>query len=163
MSVSVRPRVREVTTREASPCPRQLVRVVLHLSRSREAINGMEHLVLVLPSPLPLLVPSRTRIKRNSEKLYAIGKTTAEADDNVVAGTFLVHNSPTFVLFDSGASHSFVSKCHVSKLNLESFIECGGDVVIPSREYVVCTRLFPQVSLIIKGVNLLVDLVEFML
>jgi hypothetical protein len=46
-------------------------------------------------------------------------KETAEAPD-VVLGTFLVNSIPARVLFDSGASHSFVIEHFVKKGKLES-------------------------------------------
>ena len=38
----------------------------------------------------------------------------------VMAGTFLVNGHPAVILFDSGASHSFISALCVVKNNLES-------------------------------------------
>jgi predicted aspartyl protease len=37
----------------------------------------------------------------------------------VMTGTFLVNNHPVVVLFDSGASHTFISKECASRLGLE--------------------------------------------
>jgi len=39
------------------------------------------------------------------------------ADEVVTMGTFLVNQHPVVVLFDSGASHSFMSQTFVSKNN----------------------------------------------
>ena len=39
------------------------------------------------------------------------------ADEVVTAGTFLMNQHPAVVLFDSGASHSFMSQTFVSKHN----------------------------------------------
>ena len=39
------------------------------------------------------------------------------ADEVVTTGTFLVNQHPVVVLFDSGASHSFMSQTFVSKHN----------------------------------------------
>jgi hypothetical protein len=46
--------------------------------------------------------------------------TTEQAQDahGVVLGTFLVNSEPTTILFDSGASHSFVTSQFVAKHNL---------------------------------------------
>ena len=35
---------------------------------------------------------------------------------DAVIGTFLLNSFPTFVLFDSGASHSFISRTFVNKM-----------------------------------------------
>ena len=37
----------------------------------------------------------------------------------VMAGTFLVNGHPSVILFDSGASHSFVSALCAYRINLE--------------------------------------------
>ena len=47
-------------------------------------------------------------------------KQAAENDAHVVTGTFLVNNVPSFVLFYSGATHSFVSKSSALALGLEN-------------------------------------------
>jgi hypothetical protein len=39
----------------------------------------------------------------------------AQGDKDVVLGTFLINSVPTTVLFDSGASHSFITKKFVTK------------------------------------------------
>jgi len=40
---------------------------------------------------------------------------TAQEAQDVVLGMFLVNSAPTSVLFDSGASHSFISAQFVAK------------------------------------------------
>ena len=57
-----------------------------------------------------------------------------EEDVHVVTGTFLIHDPPSFVLFDSGASHSFISKSHARKLELVNSSSIFERVVIPSGE-----------------------------
>ncbi|MDV3194631.1 MAG: hypothetical protein Q8886_02875, partial [Candidatus Phytoplasma australasiaticum] len=43
-------------------------------------------------------------------RAFVIGAPEARQDPNVVTGTFHINNHPIFVLFDSGADRSFVSK-----------------------------------------------------
>jgi hypothetical protein len=42
----------------------------------------------------------------------------AQNDAGVVLGTFFVNSVPAIVLFDSGASHSFITDQFVAKYNL---------------------------------------------
>jgi len=65
------------------------------------------------------------------------------------------------VLFDSGATHSFVSSLHVGKLGLNKFVSIKNDVITPSGELFECTKLFEDTSFVIGGVTLTIDLVEF--
>ena len=45
--------------------------------------------------------------------------TTEEKGKPVLGGTLLIHGMLVRVLFDTGASHSFISHCLVDKLNLK--------------------------------------------
>jgi hypothetical protein len=77
-------------------------------------------------------------------------KEAQEAHD-VVIGMFLINDTSTVVLFDSGASHSFISAAYVGKHNLPlAMLRCqmivsslGGDM--PARQ------LCPKVNLKIGG------------
>ena len=48
----------------------------------------------------------------------------ADTDANVVSGTFLVNSNPAYLLFDSGASHSFTSSTFAKKYPLMSTESC---------------------------------------
>jgi hypothetical protein len=75
----------------------------------------------------------------------------AQEAPNVVIGMFLINDTSTVVLFDSGASHSFISAAYVGKHNLPlAMLTCqmivsslGGDM--PARQ------LCPKVNLKIGG------------
>jgi hypothetical protein len=77
----------------------------------------------------------------------------------VVIGTFSVNNLSAVVLFDSGASHSFISAAYVEKHNLPmALLRCqmivsslGGDM--PARQ------LCPKVNLKIRGVDFVANLI----
>jgi hypothetical protein len=81
-----------------------------------------------------------------------------EAPD-VVIGMFLINNTSAVVLFDSIASHSFISTTYVGKHNLPlALLKCqmvlsslGGDM--PARQ------LCPKVNLKIRGVDFLANLI----
>ncbi|GJS06076.1 reverse transcriptase domain-containing protein [Tanacetum coccineum] len=49
-------------------------------------------------------------------KVYAVGNTGANPDNNVVTGTFLLNNRYASILFDTGADRSFVSTAFSSRI-----------------------------------------------
>jgi hypothetical protein len=81
-----------------------------------------------------------------------------EAPD-VVIGMFLINDTSAVVLFDSVASHSFISAAYVGKTNLPlAMLRCqvivnssGGDM--PARQ------LCPKVNLKIRGVDFVANLI----
>jgi hypothetical protein len=81
----------------------------------------------------------------------------AQEAPDIVLGTFLINVTFAVVLFDSGASHSFISAACVEKYNLPiSLLKCqmivsspGGDM--PTRQ------LCPKVNLKIRGVDFIAN------
>jgi hypothetical protein len=81
-----------------------------------------------------------------------------EAAD-VVIGTFFINDTSAVVLFDSGASHYFISTVYVEKYNLPiALLRCqmivsspGGDM--PARQ------LCPKVNFKIRGVDFVANLI----
>jgi hypothetical protein len=55
-----------------------------------------------------------TNFKKTGHIYYTQVATTSEGEQ-VMMGMFLVANHPTFILFDSGASHTFISKQFMEK------------------------------------------------
>ena len=86
-----------------------------------------------------------------------------EADQrpDVVTGTFLVYNMPACVLFDSGATISFVSCTFVSKTGMRSGVSVNSVITLPSGEEFVCSREFKEVPITIEDTELRADLKEF--
>jgi hypothetical protein len=83
----------------------------------------------------------------------------AQEAPDVVVGMFLVNDTSVVVLYDSRASHSFISAAYVGKHNLPlALLKCqmvvsslGGDM--PARQ------LCPKVNLKIKGVDFVANLI----
>ncbi|XP_074288577.1 uncharacterized protein LOC141613730 [Silene latifolia] len=88
-------------------------------------------------------------------------KKSAEEDAHIVSGTFLVNSHSCFVLFDSGATHSFVSKSRVSILGLGEGESANDDVSLPSGESIVCSKVYKEVSVLVHETNFPVNLFEF--
>jgi hypothetical protein len=75
-----------------------------------------------------------------------------EAPD-VVIGMFLIYDTSIVVLFDSGASHSFISTAYVGKHNLPlALLKCQM-IVSSLGGYVPVRQLCPKVNLKIRGVD----------
>jgi hypothetical protein len=83
----------------------------------------------------------------------------AQEAPDVVIGMFLIDDTSAVVLFDSRASHSFISAAYVGKYNLPlALLRCpmivsspGGDM--PARQ------LCPKVNLKIRGVDFVANLI----
>jgi hypothetical protein len=83
----------------------------------------------------------------------------AQEAPDVVIGMFLINDTSAVVLFDSTASHSFISTTYVGKHNLPlALLRCqmivsspGGDM--PARQ------LCPKVNLKIRGVDFFTNLI----
>jgi hypothetical protein len=83
----------------------------------------------------------------------------AQAAPDVIIGTILINDNNTIILFDSGASHSFVAANFVQKHNLPSSMlknwmivsSPGGDM----HERHVC----PKVNILIRGVEFMANLI----
>jgi hypothetical protein len=83
----------------------------------------------------------------------------AQEAPNVVIGIFLINDTFAVVLFDSRASHSFISTAYIGKHNLPlTLLRCqmivsssGGDM--PTRQ------LCPKVNLKIRGLDFVSNLI----
>jgi hypothetical protein len=93
------------------------------------------------------------------EKVNHVAVEEAQEAPDVVIGTFSVNDISAVVLFDSGASHSFISAAYVEKRILPiALLRCqmivsspGGDM--PARQ------LCPKVNLKIRGVDFVANLI----
>jgi hypothetical protein len=75
----------------------------------------------------------------------------AQEAPNVVLGMFFVNDTFAVVLFDSGASHSFISAAYVEKHNLPiSLLKCQMIVSSPGGDR-PARQLCPKVNLKIRG------------
>jgi hypothetical protein len=75
----------------------------------------------------------------------------AQEAPDVVIGMFLVNDTSAVVLFDSGASHSFISSAYVGKHNLPlALLRCQMIVSSPGGD-MPASQLCPKVNLKIRG------------
>jgi hypothetical protein len=87
--------------------------------------------------------------------------TTEEAQQaqDVVLGMFLTSSHPTTVLFDSGASHSFISSSFVVKHYLPITIMKQTMLVSSPGGEMRTKHICPAISISIRGVDFLANLV----
>ncbi|XP_057250708.1 uncharacterized protein LOC130591411 [Beta vulgaris subsp. vulgaris] len=70
-------------------------------------------------------------------RVFMMQREEAEADDTVITGTFPVNSIPAYVLFDSGASHSFISTSFAKSLKAKSCPDFSSmSVTLPNGESV---------------------------
>jgi hypothetical protein len=83
----------------------------------------------------------------------------AQEAPDVVNGMFLINDTSAVVLFDSGASHSFIYVAYVGKYNL-SLAQLKCQIIVSSPEGDMPTRqLCPKVNLKIRGVDFVTNLI----
>jgi hypothetical protein len=100
---------------------------------------------------------------KKTERIYYTQVATTPKGEPVMMGTFLVANHPTVILFDSGASHTFISKkfveqhCIPYNESREGFIihSSGGQIFIKEVAFHVPVTLaeqdFPTNMIVLKG------------
>ena len=79
-------------------------------------------------------------------------ETTEEASD-VVLGMFLVNSYPAIVLFDIGASHTFISARFVEKHNIDTCTMQNTMVVKSPRGRMNTNTMCPGLSIKLRGVD----------
>ena len=101
--------------------------------------------------------PAQPRAPLQGRVNHVTAESVAEAP-NVVIGTFMVNSHPATVLFDTGATHSFITKSYVEEHSFftTALRKCllvsspGGEL----RSHIVC----PRVSVAIRGATFSADL-----
>jgi hypothetical protein len=83
----------------------------------------------------------------------------AQETPDVVIGMFLITDTSAVVLFDSGASHSFISAAYVEKNNLPlTLLKC--QIIVSSLgRNMPAMQLCPNVNLKIRGIDFIANLI----
>ncbi|XP_062075883.1 uncharacterized protein LOC133780013 [Humulus lupulus] len=93
-------------------------------------------------------------------RVFAITQAEADASPSVVSGQIPMANTTCKVLFDSGASHSFISSSLVNHVNVPiELFNVGFETMLPSGEIVISKNWVKVVPLWIDGRELYVDLI----
>ncbi|MEQ5167068.1 retroviral-like aspartic protease family protein, partial [Citrobacter youngae] len=96
----------------------------------------------------------------NQGKIYVINSKQAQASD-VVTGTFLINSVLGLVLFDTGATNSFISSAFADKLKLSPTAKLDLNVATASGLVVSCKDGYDDVAIEIAGFNCPGNLVRF--
>ena len=89
---------------------------------------------------------------------HVMAEIAQEAPD-VVLSIFLVNSQPASVLFDSGASHSFITDQFVAKHNLPVCPMKQSLLVSSPGKELKASQLCPRVNMTIMGVEFLANLI----
>jgi hypothetical protein len=92
------------------------------------------------------------------EKVNHVAVEEAQETPDVIIGMFFVNDTSAVVLFDSGASHSFISATYVEKHNLPiALVRCQMIVSSPEGD-MPARKLCAKVNLKIRGVDFVANL-----
>ncbi|TYK29792.1 reverse transcriptase [Cucumis melo var. makuwa] len=97
--------------------------------------------------------------RRQQGKVYAMTQQEAEDAPDVITGTILICNVPADILFDPGATQSFVSSIFMTKLNrlLKPLFE-GLAIYTPVGDVLLVHVVLCNCEILVEGISLLVDL-----
>ena len=105
-----------------------------------------------------------TPIKAPTARTFNMTVGEAIRDAEVIAGTLSLNFINAHVLFDSGATKSFVSRDFASKLNLNAEpLEKPLQVEIANQEIIPIDKICPNCDMEIEGQNFKVNLIPFKL
>jgi hypothetical protein len=92
--------------------------------------------------------------------VFATTREEAQTAPNVVAGTLLLNHQPVFVLFDSGATRSFIAYKTIEKLGMSPHrVFMGFAISTPLGERVDVDIVYKDVKLVIMGCEFSADLI----
>ncbi|XP_057251775.1 uncharacterized protein LOC130591851 [Beta vulgaris subsp. vulgaris] len=95
-------------------------------------------------------------------RVFMMQREEAKADDTVITGTFPINSVPSYVLFDSGASHSFISTAFSRSLNAKPCcVFSAMFVTIPNGESILCDVMYRNCPILMGGFDFQVDLIQF--
>ncbi|KAL5580695.1 hypothetical protein UlMin_013137 [Ulmus minor] len=109
----------------------------------------------------PPINQGRLEAPEPEAKIYAYTKGDVDAGtSNVVTGQLSVANLTLRVLFDSGATHSFVSTVHASQINrIKEVFARNFRMSLPSGDVLVSTQWLRAIPVFVANRELYVDLI----
>ncbi|TYK14640.1 putative DNA/RNA polymerases superfamily protein [Cucumis melo var. makuwa] len=100
-------------------------------------------------------------VKRpRQRKVYSITQQEEEDAPDFITGMILICSVPAVALFDPGATHSFVSRIFLTKLNrmLEPLSE-GLAIYTPVGDVLLVNEVLRNCEVLVKGISMLVELI----
>jgi hypothetical protein len=92
-------------------------------------------------------------------KINHVAIEDAQEEPYVVLGTFLANSNTSIILFDLGASHSFISDEYVAKYNLPVSLLKYHMVVSSPGGDMLARQVCPRVHINIRGVDFITNLI----
>ena len=93
--------------------------------------------------------------------MFAVTPQEAQTSHTAVTGILMIQSTPTHVLFDSGATHLFVSPSFALKLGKDREpMHEPLSVATPTGETMMITHRYPSCTVEIEGRQLVADLME---
>ncbi|KAJ9548849.1 hypothetical protein OSB04_021392 [Centaurea solstitialis] len=103
----------------------------------------------------------KPEIPKSRARVFHLTTEEAKEEPDVVTGTFLVNSLPALVLFDSGASKSFVSLSFIKGFsNVMGRLDKPLKVEIVAEEYRLCSDVFRDIVIELEGVEFKIDLIS---
>ena len=102
--------------------------------------------------------PAQPRAPLQGKVNHVTAESAAEAP-NVVIGTFMVNSHPATVLFDTGATHSFISKSFAEQHRIP--VSCMRTAMVatsPGGQILTCS-ICSRVSIVIRGAEFRTSLI----
>jgi hypothetical protein len=104
-------------------------------------------------------VPVAAKQNYTRGRVNHIAVEEAQEAPNIVIGMFFVNDTSVIVLFDSRASHSFISATYVGKHNLPLALLKSQMIVSSPGGDMPARQLFPKVNLKIRVVHFVANLI----
>ena len=97
---------------------------------------------------------------RTTRRVFSLSGTDATQSDDLIQGTCFISQVHLIVLYDLGATHSFISRVCVEKLALlASSLKSGLIVDTPANGFVLTSDVGLQCPILISDRQFLIDLV----
>ncbi|XP_043725606.1 uncharacterized protein LOC122672172 [Telopea speciosissima] len=94
-------------------------------------------------------------------RVYSVTTSEAEASQNVVTGTILICSTPAYTLFDTGATHSFVSPTFAKRTGVSpKSLEEGLAVSTPTGSRIDLDTLYEPCAVTITSRNMNAHLIQ---
>lgn len=106
----------------------------------------------------------KTEVPKGRARVFQLTAEEAKVEPDVVTGTFPVNSMPALVLFDTGASKSFVSLSFCKSFNLvKDRLENPLEVEIAGEKSLFVKEVYKGIVIEIEGVRFFIDLIPIVM
>ncbi|XP_073291041.1 uncharacterized protein [Primulina huaijiensis] len=111
--------------------------------------------------PIGETTPKNPKENKTNARVYALTQEDADNSNDVVAVTMLINKIPAYVLFDCGATYSFMSKRFSKKLGTKpDNLEEPYRVATPTNRILETRTLYQDISVLIENQNFKANLIQ---